>query len=356
MNGDPTLLAEKLMAAGRPREAAEMIRARIESGRGGLLARQALVRALLAAGDNKDALAEAREAAALNPGIATAQSLLGEALLQSELLPAAIAEFQRALRLEPGLDAARHGLGVAWLKAGEAQKALEAFADVTPSPELAARIAQAQEMLDAPRSDAGYVRHLFDQFSGDYDQRMLGPLSYAGPQILRQLADLVMAGRSGFSILDLGCGTGLAGMAFADLAARLDGIDLSPAMIEKARSRGLYDGLAVDDLENALAGEGFRYDLILAADTLVYLGDLRAVFAGAARNLAHNGFFLFTTETQDGPGFALGPKRRWRHSPDYLKAMAAEAGLAVAGLVACAPRTEANVPVEGLAAALTRPC
>jgi predicted TPR repeat methyltransferase len=356
MEDDPLALADTWMAAGRAAEAAQMIRTLIESGRGGFLARAMLVRALLAAQDMPAALAEAREAAMLNPGIATAQSLLGEALLQSEMLPAAIGEFQRALRLDPGLAEARLGLGRAWLRAGEAQKALEIFADLTPddAPLLDSHRAEAQRMLAAPRSDAGYVRHLFDQFSGDYDQRMLGNLAYAAPQILRALADLVMAGRTGLSILDLGCGTGLAGVAFRDLADRLDGIDLSPAMIEKARARGLYDSLVVGDLESALAAGHSHYDLILAADTLVYLGELDAVFAGVSRRLAQNGFFLFTIEKQDEGDFTLGPKRRWRHSPDYVKALAAGAGLTVAGLVACAPRTEANVPVEGLAVALTR--
>ncbi len=99
-------------------------------------------------------------------------------------------------------------------------------------------------MRQAPRSDAGYVRHLFDQFSADYDVRMIGQLAYAAPQILGELADLVMHGRGNLRILDLGCGTGLAGVAFKPRAARLDGIDLSPAMIEKARLRKVSTSFA----------------------------------------------------------------------------------------------------------------
>ena len=76
-------------------------------------------------------------------------------------------------------------------------------------------------------------------------------------------------------ILDLGCGTGLAGAAFRPLAARLDGVDLSPAMIEKARAQDTSMTISiVADLETALSAPGPAYDLILAADTLVYLGDL----------------------------------------------------------------------------------
>jgi predicted TPR repeat methyltransferase len=348
---DPIADAEELIAQGDARTAAMQLRARLASGRGGLLARLTLVKALLAAGDPEQALAEARETAALNPNIAPAALALGETLLAKGALPAAIAELQRALRLDPALERARFLTAQAWLEAGEAANALAIFENLEPSPERDALIGRAKAIAVASRSDPGYVRHLFDQFSADYDNRMLGQLDYAAPQILKDLADLVMPGRDRLRVLDLGCGTGLAGLPFRPLATRLIGIDLSPAMIEKARARGVYDSLVVGDIETGLGGE---HDLILAADTLVYLGALKAIFAAVAAHLAPGGFFLFTAEAKDGPGFELGPKRRWRHSEAYLRQAAGEAGLAVAGLVSASPRTESHQPVPGFAVALTR--
>ncbi len=350
-DGDPIQAAEDLIAAGKADEAARALRARLAAGRGGLLARLILIKALLAAGEKEGALAEAREAVVLHPQIALAVLALGEALLAAELLPTAIAELQRALRLDPNLDRARLLIAQAWLKAGEADKALESLRELDmPPPEM---IAAAQAIKQARRSDAGYVRHLFDQFSADYDSRMIGQLAYAAPQILLDLAGMVMPGRERLSIMDLGCGTGLAGLAFKPLAARLDGIDLSPAMIEKARVRGIYDHLTVADLESALTAEGPAYDLILAADTLVYLGDLAAVFKAAHARLAPDGFLLFTVE-QAAEGFELGPKRRWRHSETYLRSLAEETGFLVAGFLAATPRHEAGQPVPGFAVALAR--
>jgi predicted TPR repeat methyltransferase len=349
---DPIEEAEALIASGRASEAARRLEARLASGRGGLLARLTLVKALLEAGETPKALEEAREAVALAPNMAPAVMALGEVLLQAGALPTAIAEFQRALRLDPGLERARYLTGCAWLEAGEAEKSLEIFRSLESTPDIETRIARALAIQEAPRSDAGYVRHLFDQFSADYDARMIGQLAYAAPQILGDLADLVMPGRANLRVLDLGCGTGLAGAVFKSRAARLDGIDLSPAMIEKARARGIYDSLEVGDIEAARAE---RYDLILAADTLVYLGDLTALFRSVAAELAKDGYFLFTTEAKTGDGFELGPKRRWRHSEAYIRAEAEAAGLEVAGLVAASPRTEANQPVPGFAVALTLP-
>ena len=261
--------------------------------------------------------------------------------------------FQRALRLDPGNAQARLLTAQAWLEAGEAGKALEMLETLDDTPESEGLRQRAEGIAQAERSDPGYVRHLFDQFSADYDTRMREHLSYAAPEILLGLAAMVLPGREQMSVLDLGCGTGLAGEAFKPLAARLDGIDLSPAMIEKARARGLYDHLAVVDLESALAGQGPSYDLILAADTLVYLGDLAAVFRSAAQRLAPDGFFLFTVE-KAADGFELGPKRRWRHGETYLRETARAAGLDVAGLLEAAPRREAGQPVEGFAVALTK--
>jgi predicted TPR repeat methyltransferase len=354
--GDPLEHAAALIADGHAAEAARFLQARLDAGRGGLLARLTLVRAWLAAGDAPAALQAARETASLNPNIGLCIIALGDALLAAGHLPTAIAEYQRALRLDPASVEARLKLGLAWLEAGEADKALEQFGllDKDDVPDLAAHVARAHAVRGQQRSDAGYVRHLFDQFSADYDSRMRGQLSYRAPEILRELAGLVMPGAADLAILDLGCGTGLAAAAFAPLASAIDGIDLSPAMIAKARARGLYRALAVADIETALARGGADYDLILAADTLVYLGDLAATFAGVARRLKPDGYFLFTVETSSGPDFELGPKRRWRHSQSYLRKISADMAFEIAGIVACAPRSEANAPVDGLAVALSR--
>ena len=137
---------EALIAQGEPREAARDLRARLASGRGGLLARLTLVKALLASDDMDGALAEAREAVSLNPGIAVAALALGEALLAAGALPAAIAELQRALAARSrDWNAPRFLTAGPGSKAGEADKALDAFSRVwRPSPERDALIGRAK--------------------------------------------------------------------------------------------------------------------------------------------------------------------------------------------------------------------
>ncbi len=148
-------------------------------------------------------MAVAREAAGLHPDVAVVATALGEAMLAAGHLPTAIGEFQRALRLDPDSADARLGVARAWLEAGEPDKALEALQAVADAPE--ALIAEAEAMREAPRSNARYVRHLFDQFSSDYDARMIGQLGYQAPRVLRALADMLMIGAGGkLAILDPG--------------------------------------------------------------------------------------------------------------------------------------------------------
>lgn len=355
---NPIANAEALIASAEPQRAVDVLRRALASGRGGLMTRLALGRAHLAAGNIDDALRELRAASALGPGIADAALALGQALIAAGHLPAAVAEFERAIRLDPTFDAARHALGLAWLEAGEpdcANEILSALAEGPFGESAKEKLALARAMKDASRSPPGYVRHLFDQFSSDYDARMLGALDYRGHLILRELADLVLIERRGLDILDLGCGTGLTGTEFSPMARRLDGIDLSPRMIEQAHARRIYTKITVADLETTLADDGPSYDLIVAADTFVYIGDLTPAFRGANRRLKPGGFLLATFEKKDGAAYELGPKRRYRHSEDYLRQEAARSGFDIMGLLQCVPRTDAKKPVEGWAAALQRP-
>lgn len=353
---DPVSEAEDLIARGRAPEAAARLAALIAEGRGGLLARLALTRALIADGRTEDAVAAARELSQLAPQWADAGVAFGRALIANGALPAGIAELQRALRLDPDSAAAELALAEAWADAGETEKAEahlgRAIAGGGDGTAIAARLAAIRQ---AARADAGFVRHLFDQFSADYDERMRGRLGYRAPEILIELALMVSGGRlKKTATLDLGCGTGLAAPAFRHKASTLTGIDLSPQMLAQAEATTLYDTLAVADIETWPFQTKRRFGRVVAADVFVYLGDLSRVFEGVRRILKPGGLFLFTTERHEGDGnFLLQATRRYAHSEAYLHRLAAASGFDVRGLIHCTPRYNAGQPIPGLAAALT---
>ena len=353
---DPAGEVARLIGDGRAREAADACARIINAGRGGALVRAAHGRALTASGHHDEAITALREATQLSPHAAELLLAFGEALAAAGSLPAAIGELQRAARIAP--DDARPHVEIArlWLDAGEADKALESLdaaeqrgLDDDAVASLMRRRADQMRHLD--RADAGYVRHLFDQFSSDYDERMQGRLGYAAPQILRQLAVMLVVPFTALDILDLGCGTGLSGQVFRDAKRRCDGLDLSPRMLEKARLSGAYDLLVEGDVEAPPANLKGPYDLVVAADVLVYLGDLSAVFSRVRERLKPDGMWLFTTERGDALPFELGPKRRYRHSADYLRHLAEQHGLDVCSLVECECRHEAGHGVPSWAGA-----
>jgi predicted TPR repeat methyltransferase len=353
---DPLGVAAEMIAAGRADEVVAAARDMLGRKRGGTLTRVALGRALIAAGKSADAVDELREADLLSPNTPEVVLAFGEALAAAGALPTAIGEFQRAVRLMPDDWRPHWHIAQLWLAAGEADKA-EAEARIAnelggaDEPQLRALAEAAQRIRTAARADAGYVRHLFDQFAADYDTRMRGRLGYAAPGILRDLAGLLIDPAAKHDVLDLGCGTGLSGVAFKPIARRLVGVDLSPKMLAKARELAIYDALLAGDVEAPPPGAEGPFDLIVAADVLVYLGDLQPLFVAVRARLKGNGLWLFTTEKSETGDFGLGEKRRYRHSEAYLRGLADAHGFDVSSLVECATRYEAGVAVPSWAAA-----
>jgi predicted TPR repeat methyltransferase len=195
-----------------------------------------------------------------------------------------------------------------------------------------------------------YVRRLFDQHAPEFEESLVDRLGYRGPAILMDALAAVRGQRLRFgSVLDLGCGTGLAGAAVRPLCDWMVGVDLSPAMIEQARAKGVYDRLASADLSEYVADEsGAQHHLVLAADVFVYCGDLSPIIAGVAGALAPGGLFAFTVETHNGPDIQLQPTLRYAHGTAHVRAAIERAGLQLDYLEPIPARREKNVWLPGL--------
>ncbi len=262
--------------------------------------------------------------------------------------------------LAPGFAAAWFTLGAVRDRLGDRDGAVAAFmqardADSDDSQGAGLQLARLGGGEAVPPMSQAYVRRLFDQYAGRYDTALTEHLRYRGPAILLEAVERVMrdAGRTMHfrGMLDLGCGTGLAGTAFRPLADRLVGVDLSPAMIAKADEKGIFDRTAAasftDFLAEAAAAREY-YDLVIAADVFVYVNDLLPLMAGLAKILAPNGLLAFTAETYSGDGVKLLPTLRFAHGEPYVRAALAANGLVARHLAKTSVRSEKGVPVEGL--------
>jgi predicted TPR repeat methyltransferase len=201
---------------------------------------------------------------------------------------------------------------------------------------------------DAPaRAADAYVAEEFDGFAARYDEVLVGWLEYRGPEVVHRAVLAVLGADAHHQeIIDLGCGTGLAAQLFRPMARRLDGVDLSANMVEKARGRGLYDALHVDEIGRHLAGTPQAYTLAIAADVLIYFGDLAPVFAAVASALKPGGLFAFTVEAGSGAPYSLTPSGRYVHDDAYVRAAAAAAGFEIARATAETVRKEKLKPVQ----------
>lgn len=207
---------------------------------------------------------------------------------------------------------------------------------------------------EAPdKANEAYVASLFDAFAESFDEKLVGWLDYRAPQQVAAAARAALGEAAPATrAIDLGCGTGLLAPELRGLVKRLDGIDLSPKMIDKARARRLYDDLVVGEIVAALHKRKAVYDLVAAADVLSYFGDLRPLFEAVHDSLQDGGLFVATVEKGSGARYQAGKTGRYQHGEAYLRKRAAEAGFVVLSLDEIALRREENQPVLGYVFAL----
>jgi predicted TPR repeat methyltransferase len=270
-------------------------------------------------------------------------------------LAAAADLYRQAAELAPGFASAWFALGEAREALGDRDGARAAFAqaqaaDLEDRHGAALHLARLGAADPATRELHSYVRTLFDQYAPRFD-RALEDLGYRAPALLRDAVVAHAEGRRFGTMLDLGCGTGLAGAAFRPHVDWLVGVDLSSKMIEEARGKGVYDALTVGDIAQFLAEQhaaNASADLVIAADVFAYIGDVGAVCAAVARVLAPNGLFGFTVETHAGEGAIVGAKMRYQHASEFVHGAIADAGMTIRRLDAVSTRNENRLPVPGL--------
>lgn len=254
---------------------------------------------------------------------------------------------------------------------------------------------------------AAYVVRLYSSFAARFDDLLVTKLSYQTPTLLRQLLDDCTLLRQQHELLpnnsnksrrtcysnaaDLGCGTGLSGMAFAScitpatpainvggsggydglhsntsnsIKHNLTGVDLSPEMLAQADKRGCYNRLITGDIVTILTDNNENdeaacqnYDLVFACDVFCYIGDLSDVFVKVHRSLVSEGVFAFSTElllqSGDAP-FRLHECARFAHTQSYIESLAAGLSFDIEATRVCPIRKNQGKDVAGLLVVLRK--
>ncbi|MEO7191645.1 MAG: methyltransferase [Vicinamibacterales bacterium] len=224
--------------------------------------------------------------------------------------------------------------------------------------EIAHVMVSLRDEAPPPRAPDRCIEQLYARFASFYDENMCGDLDYCAPACLDTAIRQVLGEPRDLDVLELGCGTGLAGRLLRAYARRLIGIDLSQAMVTRAAATGLYDRLEVAEITEWLGRSSAvesPVNLVAACDALIYFGDLAQVVVPASAYLANGGCIAFTLELTDIRPFRLTDSGRYAHHPDHVRDVAAVAGLAVRQLDVVTLRYEYGEAVSGLVAVLQKP-
>jgi SAM-dependent methyltransferase len=123
----------------------------------------------------------------------------------------------------------------------------------------------------------------FDRMADRYDETRGG--EERGRYVAEEIAAYLPNGR----LLEIGVGTGLIGLAFADLGWQVVGVDLSAKMLDRA-ARRIPGRVARADVER-LPVAAHSVDACLAVHVLHLVGDAKAVVTEVARVLRPGGRF-----------------------------------------------------------------
>ena len=161
-------------------------------------------------------------------------------------------------------------------------------------------------------SSSAEARELYDAWAATYDADLAGPGGddYPLPGIV---ADVVARlDNPTADVLDAACGTGLVGEALARRGfTSVDGLDLSPRMLARARARQVYHDLGPADLTQRLPGAGDKFGVVTCVNAFGTGHLPRSALAEFARVVHRGGHIVLT----------VGPDRR-SEIESHLQALA----------------------------------
>jgi predicted TPR repeat methyltransferase len=182
-------------------------------------------------------------------------------------------------------------------------------------------------------------------------------LAYKTPQLLFEVFCDVAQNEDAFkncrTLVDLGCGTGLAGKYFQSICGSLTGVDISSEMIQKSRLTGVYDALLVSEIMAYLESETLPMDVFIATDVFNYFGEIFPLFVACRNRQMSGGLLAFSVETlstnssNEHSGFKLSSTRRFQHEKLYVSRCAEQADYRVLSCTESVLRREDGFDVKG---------
>ena len=316
-------------------------------------------------GNHDRAIAQFAEVLRLRPNYPVLLFNLAIRLQEQGKLDDAIDRYTDALRLRPAFLEARYHVAVLLARRNRIQDAhdhLTLYLAGDPDDKMGARMVLARLGLGPlpDRASHAHVNRMYEQRAGSYDQWD----AYYGHEMVARTLTTLLQDSDKCDILDAGCGTGLCGLLIREAARQLDGIDLSSAMLDKAKQKGIYTTLYQNDFVAFMVSHPASYDVVISAAALIHFGVLTPVFEAAATTLRDEGLFVFTLflneDERAGHEVMVAPLGGYceggcyLHGRDYVRRVAHDTGFTVVSIETDLHERSKGEEKPGLVVALRR--
>jgi predicted TPR repeat methyltransferase len=275
-----------------------------------------------------------RRALMLKPDLVEIHFNLGSVLCSLRKFGEAIDNFRKVLELSPGYAAAYERMGVCYAELGEPDLAIQNFnhyleLGAGDIGEVGLWLAKLNAGDMPQRYPESVMLDTYEKRAANWDTDFQQPgKEFFGPGHVREILErLRLPKERQLDVLDVGCGTGVCGEYLRSYSRYLEGVDLSPHMLEQARKKGVYDKLECAEATAFMQGCKQKFDLLVASGVLILFGELSPVFRAAADLLKPGGVFVFTLYRSETEAVMVRHNLHFAHSGNYLKETAQGAGL-----------------------------
>lgn len=280
-----------------------------------------------------EALKLYEKAVAADPQNADAYCNMGSVFKLQGNWEKAICSYNTAVTINRRHVNALYNLGVLLQRDGNYEDALLFFEHVLkiePSHASAGHLVASIKGNTTKTAPEKYLVDLFNEYSANFEKHLIENLNYQVPFDLKKLLDGISGENRIFrNVLDMGCGTGLSGEAFRPVSEKLTGIDISPKMIDTAKTKKIYDALINDNIIKFLLSTDEKYDLFIATDVFIYVGFLEDIFKAVGKVSAPGARLVFSVESSEDGDCVLRPTGRYAQSSSYIRRLAETNGFVI---------------------------
>ena len=263
-----------------------------------------------------------KKVVAINPAYAETHNNQIHTAFVRNALPDAIDTLKLLIKDSPNDALLFNMTGGCYASQGKTDLAIKFYEkalDLKPDYAIPQHMLNSLQGNTSKRPPKEYVKNLFDDYAEKFDDSLVGGLQYQLPFIIKDIIQKTSSSKSKFlKTIDLGCGTGLSGKDLREISKNLSGVDISENMISKAKELNIYDNLFVGDIVEVLSSVREKYDLFVALDVLIYVGDVESIFKVVREYCHRESLFVFSIEVQEEDGYSLLKSSRYAHSDSYI--------------------------------------